>query len=146
MTPAIKNREKEREKEGRKREENSSRPCRLSTFSPELTFFKLQAGKTIWHLATSQHPAYPPIRFRNPDHPGVAPLPSKSRTRHPPRRSSKICRRRPSVDLGGINIRQRLDSMAESDSGPRCRIRMLCAAKPSGRARSPGLGDRAWST
>ena len=39
----------------------------------------------------------------------------------------------------------KLNSMAKSDSGPRCRIRMACAAKPSGRARSPGLGDRAWS-
>jgi len=67
----------------------------VATLRP-LTFFhagshspngKLENPSGIWPPAID--PAYPPIQYRNPAHPGAAPLPSKSRTRHPPRRSSK---------------------------------------------------------
>ena len=56
VTPAIE-REKIGKKKGkrgenRNRKEISSRPCRPPHSSLELTFFKLQAGKTVWHLAT----------------------------------------------------------------------------------------------
>ena len=49
-------------------------------------------------------------------------------------------------DLGGINYITKLDSMIEFDSVRDAASGWLCTAKPSGRARSPGLGDRAWST
>ena len=49
-------------------------------------------------------------------------------------------------DLGGINYITKLNSMIEFDSVRDAASGWLCAAKPSGRAGSPGLGDRAWST